>query len=244
MRYRMLFVFLLMLTPTLKADTLIFLKQDSEPKFMPNGSGLCDQVYRLLANELAKSNINTRIDSNFYPLKRVLKKLEFGEGDVFCGAGDNPQRRKKYVFSALPVYLVSNVIMSHIEEKTDPGSLENIAQKELVIGALYGSNSSKWLMSQTGVKVSDNHHSLDKVSALIASQKALKYFYYHDLGMNYYVKKNALPLKLWPTKYLTVPQWLLINANVSSELIDAINQAMSALERSEELLKIQQQFLL
>lgn len=237
------FVFLCAVGSAAYSADITFVKQNSEPKYLPDDSGLCDQVYSQLINELKQDGLQGSVDAQFYPIKRILKMLDADQADVFCGAGSNDERRQRYVYSDLPVYAVSNVIMSHKNETTRPESFENIIELGLVVGSFYGTTSSAWLKSNIGNLISDNHHSLDNVASMMADQRRLRYFYYHDLGLNHYVAKNGLPLKVWPTKYRTVDQWLLINPNLEAEKITAINRALKAIHESGALTSIHNQYL-
>jgi len=239
-----LFVVAVMVVSPGFADDIIFLKQNSEPKYLESNDGLCDQIYALMAKQLSTVSVSSKVDPIAYPIKRILRMLELGEAHVFCGAGDNAERRALFAYSALPVYSVSNVLVTHEDQALTPSSFDEIVKAELVIGAFYGTSSAKWLKEQNDeMHVNDNHHSLDSVMNLIASNRGLRYFYYHDLGLNHYVKSRGLPLKVLPTKFRTVPQWLLISKVTDAAVIQKINQALAAITESGELAKIHTRFL-
>jgi len=225
------------------ASDVTFVRQNSKPKYLPDNSGLCDQIYSTIQERMAAQGVDVAVVSENMPIKRILKLLEVGEADLFCGAGLTDERTKLYLYSELPVYDVSNVIVAHEEESVIPVSFEQIAIDKLVIGAFYGTSSSKWLMSHEEVIVSDNHHSLDNVMELIASKRSLRYFFYHDLGLEHYVRTSGLPIKVMPTKFRTIPQWLLYSRSAEPKHIQMIEDIMRDMTESGELAAIQEQFL-
>ena len=225
------------------AADIVFVKQNSEPKYLPDHSGLCDQIYAELSQRLSRQGISTTVDEAFYPVKRILAMLEAGQGHAFCGAGVTDERKTLYVYSKIPVYHVSNVILAHKEETVIPTSFAEIAEKQLVIGSFYGTSSSTWLMHQPGVQVSDKHVELDDVVKLISDQKGLRYFFYHDLGLNYYVRKSGLPLQVLPTRYRTIPQNMLYSRELPDALRNAVEDALQDMQDEGVMEQIQLQFL-
>ncbi|WP_196158648.1 ABC transporter substrate-binding protein [Reinekea sp. G2M2-21] len=225
------------------AADIVFVKQNSEPKYLPDQSGLCDQIYAELSKRLSEQGITTTVDEAFYPVKRILAMLEAGQGHAFCGAGMTDERKTLYVYSKIPVYHVSNVILAHKEETVIPTTFAEIAEKQLVIGSFYGTSSSAWLMHQPGVQVSNNHVSLDNVVKLISDQKGLRYFFYHDLGLNYYVRTRGLPLQVLPTRYRTIPQNMLYSRALPEALRNAVEDALQDMQDEGVMTHIQQQYL-
>ena len=229
------------LAPAIAAD-VIFLKQNSEPKYLPDNSGLCDQIYQQLERRLIKKDISIVVDPQFYPVKRLMKMLETDQGHVFCGAGVTEERKLTFHYSELSLYQVSNVILSHADETEIPTSFAEIADKEMVIGSFYGTSSSAWLKQQPRVLVSDNYVSLDQVVQMVAHEKGLKYFFYHDLGLNYYVRISGEPLRVLPTKYRTIPQKMLYSRELPTDIRQEIEKALNDMVEEGVLADIQRQF--
>ncbi len=226
-----------------QAAEIIFLKQNSEPKYLPDNTGLCDQIYQQLEQRLGQKGITVVVDPAFYPVKRFLKMLEDGQAHVFCGAGVTEERKQIYYYSELPVYQISNVILAHKDESIIPTSFQEIADKELVIGSFYGTSSSAWLKQQPNVLVSDGYVSLDQVIQMVAHVKGLRYFFYHDLGLNYYVRTSGEPLQVLPTKFRTIPQKMLYSRHLPETLRKAVENALQDMTTDGSLTDIQQQFL-
>lgn len=227
------------------AADLVFVKQNSEPKYLADNSGLCDQIYSELAANLSHQGIDVTVLDIPFPIKRILVMLETGQAHVFCGAGVTEERQQKFNYSWLPVYTVSNVLLAHAEETEVPASFKDIAENKWVIGAFYGTSSATYLRSHDGVLVNDNFHDLEQVTQTIATKpkQGLRYFYYHDLGLNHYVQKSGLPLKVLPTKFRTVDQWLLLSKSMRDADRETLEQALAQLNDSGRLREIQAQFL-
>lgn len=240
---RFVVVFLLSCLSVSWAADITFLRQNSEPKYLADGSGLCDQIYQFLQSELAKQGYEAEILTTRYPIKRILVMMDTGAGDAFCGAGVTNERREKYVYSELPMYAVSNVLMANKNETRIPKSFDDIAQNQWIIGAFYGTSSSNWLKSHPGVIVNDSYTELDRVTELVAENNGLHYFFYHDLGLNYYVQKSGLPVKVLPTKFRTINQWMLYRKDLPDEVLAAVEAAVTTLTESGQLGRIQRQYL-
>jgi ABC-type amino acid transport substrate-binding protein len=225
------------------SEDIVFTRQNSEPKYLPNTQGLCDQIYGHLAKRLASSGITTRVDAEAYPIKRILKLMEAEQAQVFCGAGKTESRKKQFGFSSVPVYQVSYVVVAHEDETVIPESFEEFETNGIELGVFYGTSSGSWVKDNTEVKISDNHHSLDNVTKMMANRELLKYFYYHDLGLNYYIEKHELPLKVLPTRFRVIPQWLIYSKNLPVEIREKLDTALEEITESGQLQKIQDQFL-
>jgi ABC-type amino acid transport substrate-binding protein len=224
------------------SEELIFVKQNSEPKYLQNNNGLCDQIYQGLAEILAAKGIEVTVDTTFYPVKRYFQMLETGEAQGFCGAGETSERLEKFNFVTQPVYEVSYILLAHESENFVPTSFDDLIDHQIVVGAFYGTSSSRWLMSHEGLIVNDNFQTLDQAIKLV-SQGKLRYFYYHDLALNHFVKSKGLPIKTLPTKLITIPQWLVLSKTISPETTKLVNEALTAMSDSGQLKKIQDSFL-
>ncbi len=222
-----------------------FLRQNSEPKYFPHDSqrlGLCDQVYARMKQHLEQAGLSVVIDPELYPIKRILAMMSSGKGHVFCGAGRNAERERKYGYSTKPVYDVSNVVIAHRDEDFVPKSLEQLAGEEIVVGAYFGTSSAAFLKKQAGVRVLDNIKTLDQGMQFVANGR-ISYFYYHDLGLAYLVNESDLPIKLLPTRFRTVPQWLLYSPHLDAPDKKRIDDTLTTLYESAELEQINSAFL-
>lgn len=226
------------------AEPLVLLRQNSEPKYLANGQGLCDQIYSAVGERLRADGHELRVDPSRYPIKRILQMLEAGQGQLFCGAEATAERRRRFGFSALPAYTLTNVIASHPQQPNQPLTIADITANQQLIGALYGTSSANWLKSQIGEeRVFDQIYSVEEGLALLAHHKEPRYFFYHDLALNYFAARQPQQLKVLPYAYRAIPQWLMFSPSVDAALIRRVDAIMAELAASGRLAAIQLQFL-
>lgn len=210
---------------------LILVKQNSAPKYFEANTGktgLCDAMYLNLQMLLEEQGKKVVIDNTLYPIKRILAKLEHGYAHVFCGAGRNPTREKKFHYSKLPVYAVSNVLLAHESDDYVASSYEELQEKKLIIGAFFGTSSARFLQKYDGIRIVDSFKKLDHAMTAIAT-KHIPYFYYHDLGLVHMVENSDLPIKVMPKKLRTVDQWMIYSRELDPQLVEDLDQAIKTL---------------
>lgn len=238
-------LFILMPSFFLEASPLIFMRQKSEPKYFAKEfpkKGLCDQIYLALQNELKNDGVQVVIEDIRLPIKRILFRLENGEGHAFCGAGRNKSREEKFIYSKSHVYYVSNKVAAHKTETLDPKTLEELAKSEKAIGALHGTSSAAFLREHKGVRLNDRIYEIERGLELVSGNGVLRYFYYHDLGLNYYVAHKFKDLKVMSHKFRTVPQWLLMSKSLSSKQVESLNKALGRMHQKGTFKKIWAKF--
>ncbi|EQC46615.1 transporter substrate-binding domain-containing protein [Bacteriovorax sp. Seq25_V] len=222
-----------------------FLKQNSIPKFYETGQGklgLCGQIYKELRKNLKHKNITMKVDEPLYPIKRILLKLDKGSGHVFCGAGKTPEREKKYIFSKKPIYTVNNVVVAHADEDFIPAKLEDFAKNRIMVGAYFGTSSSEFIKSISGIQVNDTFTNPDEAYKLIEAKK-LRFFFYHDLALNYAVEHSKYKMKVVPVKFRSIEQWLIYSKKLPKNVREAIEAEVEEMYKNGQLQKIWQKFL-
>lgn len=242
MRVLLLFTFFVTLERLAAAD-ISFLQQNSQPKYFlnsPDSPGLCGELYRSIIRELDKRAISSAVDNHYLPIKRILSQVETIPGTVFCGAGRNAEREKRFHYIRTPLYQVSNVVVTHSDDLHDPKSFEEIIAARDSVGALYGTSSARFLQKKIGATlVNDSFNDLESPLKLIGtSPHRLRYFYYHDLGLNYLVKVSPYPLRVVKTKFRTVPQWLIVSSKTPEFQLIALEEILASMEQSGELAQI------
>ncbi|OIQ17205.1 MAG: hypothetical protein BM556_13410 [Bacteriovorax sp. MedPE-SWde] len=221
-----------------------FLKQNSLPKYFPETSkrlGLCDEIYFLIKKQIVGSSEKIYIDEKLYPIKRILSMLDSGQGNVYCGAGRNEKREKMFIYSKLPVYYVSNVVAAKKDETFIPQSISDLISKDIVVGAYNGTSSARFLKNHRGIRLNDRYTSFSQAFKELAHTN-LRYFYYHDLGLNYMISDSGLPLKVIPTKFRTVPQWIIYSKKTPKVMIDQIESAIKKLHEKKLIHKVWRKF--
>lgn len=224
--------------------SLTFVKQNSKPKYFEASSeGLCGEIYSALASGLAQKSVKVKVLPTVFPIKRILTMLEDGRANVFCGAGRNAERELRYIYSSLPVYAVSNVVSARIDTEYDIQSIKDISSKSLIVAALYGSSSAKWLKGHGGLRISDKFHSPDEAMVALRNNDKIDLFYYHDLGLNYMTRTTFRSLKVLPVKFRTVPQWLIYSKHTAKNALQLLETELSVITRSGDLKRIQEKYL-
>ncbi|KZY64700.1 hypothetical protein A3765_08515 [Oleiphilus sp. HI0130] len=224
--------------------TLTFVKQNSKPKyFEANAEGLCGEIYTLLASGLAEKGVEVEVLPMVYPIKRILTMLEDGRANVFCGAGRNAERELRYIYSSRPVYSVSNVVSARDNSKYTIDSIADISNKKLIVAALFGSSSGRWLRSHDGLRISDKYHSPDEALLALNNNEKIDLFFYHDLGLNYLTKTTYTSLRVLPVKFRTVSQWLIYSKHTTAQSVRLLEAQVSSITKSGELKRIQEKYL-
>jgi ABC-type amino acid transport substrate-binding protein len=208
------------------------LMQDSQPKyFLPNDlrKGLCVEIYRELKKRLEQQSVPVSISPKYLPIKRILKSVEINPNDIFCGAGRNAKREKRFIFSKTAVYHVSNMVAAHKDTEFKIDSFESIRLQHLTVGALYGTSSAAFVKSHEGVIVNDSFLDL-KTGLRTVANKRIELFYYHDLGLNFLIKDWKLPLKVVQHKFRTVPQWVIYSKSIDPARLEVLERSLKDME--------------
>lgn len=218
------------------SHVLIMQIQDSQPKYFLNSRknpGICSDIYHELQSRLAKKDISIFIPGTYTPIKRILQKLTTGSAHVFCGAGRNAEREKKFYYSKMPLYSVSHVLMAHKNEKVSPKSFNDLIETQATVGVYFGTSTSQFIKKYEALNINDGFYDLER-ALLAISNKKLRYFYYHDLALNYYLRNTSLPLKVLPYKYRTYSHWMIyskfipkkIRALIDNEITDMVKSGL------------------
>jgi ABC-type amino acid transport substrate-binding protein len=230
---------------------VLFLIQDSQPKYFLTDAdsdfehqkyGLCGDIYRVLQTRLKEKNINSEVRQKYLPIKRIMSNVENKASNVFCGAGRNASREQRFIYSKLPVYHVSNVVASHRDDGYNPSSYDDLKVQQGEVGALYGTSSARFLKDKIGMQPNDRFLDISAALKAVANKK-VRYFYYHDLGLNYLVPASKLPLRVVPVKLRSTPQWMIYSKHMSPELTQLLDNLLKDMTDSGELKAINQLYL-
>ena len=219
---------------------ILMLMQDSQPKYVlqrTGVSGLCGELYLAIQRHLLLERIESNIVEQFLPIKRILTMVEHEEDYIFCGAGRDKMRDRRFAYAKTPVYHVSNVLAVHQTDRSDPESIRDIAKSDGVVGALFGTSSAEFLKAELGPElVNDTFTDIESGLKMVAKPPYLiRYFYYHDLGLNYLTKESGLPLRVSSTRFRTVPQWLIYSKKMDRKKARALEKVLQNMKRSGEL---------
>ena len=227
------------------AGTLQFYKQQNPPKYFPVGAehlGICGEIYAALQSALEAEGVSVQIDHQLYPVSRIKKVVEKSSNGVYCGAGRNAKREALYHFSAIPVYDVANQLVAHRDDSYDPLSFDDLAASGDLIGGRYATSSTRYLQQQSGLLIEDQFETLDQGLALLATQRRIRWFFYHDLGIFYALKHSDLPLRVVPTKLRSYSHWMIYSRSMPEDHRRALDRALLSMQQSGQLAEIEQRY--
>ncbi|RDE24951.1 hypothetical protein DV711_05065 [Motiliproteus coralliicola] len=228
------------------ASVLLALKQDSQPKYFlnaPHHQGLCDRIYAELQKRLRQEGIQLQVQKPFIPIKRLLKQIEHGAADLFCGAGRNAEREAKFYYLSTPVYEVSNVVLAHRDEPLMPQTFADLATIDHAVAIIDGTSSGRFLQRQ-GVEPGALFNEINRAIKAVAENPRVRFFYYHDLGLNYaLVSHKNLPIQVVPSRFRTVPQWILVSRQTPEPLRQAMESTLAGMQADGTLAAIGAEFL-
>lgn len=221
--------------------------QDSVPKYVGSSitarsEGLCNRIYAEIGRRIQDKGVTVKSVTTATSIVRILRGMDIGRVDGFCGAGRNKGRESKYLFSKHPVFYNNIVMVTHRNNKNLPKSFSDIEQSGDVVMAFYGTTGASRLKKTTKIQVDDRFMSLIQPLRLIASQKRHKYFYYHELGVAYLIRQNKLPLKLLQLDDNLLPQWMAYSQKIDPDVLKIVEQAIDDMARDGTLKDIAAQF--
>jgi len=208
--------------------------QDTQPKYiLENGafSGVCPEIYSVLESRL-KGKIRIAFPDEYTPRRRILHYLERGTLDLDCGAGFNQRRAARFTFSSVPLYEVSHRLVIREGFINPPESFAELAARQTSIGVLPGTAVTRHLQNQIGggeglVPVQSPEEGL----RLVALGR-LEGFYYHSLGLNYYLVTDQSNEELVTAdhRFHVYEHWMMYSPHLTPEIIAMIDEALLAMK--------------
>lgn len=230
-----------------QAETLTFLVQNSQPKYFlhqGNKLGLCGEIYFQLSKKLKQRGVDSTVSPHYIPIKRIFSMVETGPSYAFCGSSRTTAREKRFDFIDTPLYLISYALLGHKDEQVHPANFDELKATGGTVGALFGTQSAQNLKKKLGHQVNDSFQEFDTPLRMMSTPPyRLRYFYYHDLGLNYMAKETGLPLKVLNSRFKTRAQFLIHSKNLKPEIVRALVDTMEEMEKSGELDKIVQKYI-
>ena len=228
------------------ANTVNALYQNSQPKYFDemdretygaSGNGICGDFYALMAEKLLDRSsdevVNIKIDQTYLPIKRIMNVVEEDHA-IFCGAGRNADREKRFVYSTSPVYDVSNVVAWRKTDLFEASSFAELSTREQPIGVVLGASSGKFVAKQPKVFVTDSFRNPLLALQAVADGR-IRNFYYHDLGIEWLIVSNKLPLRVGSKKFRTVPQWLIMSKNLPEPVRKVLDDVVTEIYAEQHM---------
>lgn len=240
------FVFIVLAIPAAKASgtsgniVVNALVQNSSPKYVQGTSGvegICGEFYLQLGKELEAQGIEVVIDDHYTPIKRILKTLRTTSNSIYCGASRDPEREKIYQYSSLPLYMVSNILVTHQKNRKNPDTVQELIRSKARIGTYFGTGSAKFLKSTGVQRVNERYATLEKGLQSVASGE-IDYFFYHDLGLLYFLSQTSLELRAVPTAFRSYAHWMIMSPDMPEEIFRKLDATVSKLIKNGTMTQI------
>ncbi len=219
---------------------ILALVQQSSPKYFLNAGekrGLCGDIYKHLFERLSSSDIHLKISNHFTPIKRILEALDVEATGIFCGASRTKEREERFTYSSLPLYQVSNILVTHRDNHEIPNSIDALMQSKATVGTYFGTGSSEFLKKTGVVRVNDKYKSVEKGLQSVAAGE-VDYFFYHDLGLLYSLSILDLPLHAVPTIFRSYPHWMIFSKTMPAPLQKMIDAELTDMIQTGVIEKI------
>ncbi|MCG8490178.1 MAG: transporter substrate-binding domain-containing protein, partial [Sneathiellales bacterium] len=147
---------------------------------------------------------------------------------IYCGASRDPEREKIYQYSSQPLYMVSNILVTHRENTENPETVQELINAKVRIGTYFGTGSAKFLKSTGVLRVNERYTSLEKGMQSVASRE-IDYFFYHDLGLLYFLSRSSFELRAVPTAFRSYAHWMIMSPDMPEEISQKLDDAVSKL---------------
>ena len=207
--------------------------QDTSPKFMLNehgqASGICVDIFAAL--EAQDSQIHFSRPKYFTPLKRIFYDIENGRVMVYCGAGFNKKRSQKMLYSQLPLYAVSTLLVASRKNYRSYSSIDDLrADPYLRFNAINDTSTHK-LLDKLGFSMRGHYIKTVEQGLGLSLRDSDSVFAYHSLGLKYALGNNKKwqGLKLLAVSLRDYDHWMVFSMEIKKEHLDAFNSALKKL---------------
>ncbi|TWI92556.1 extracellular solute-binding protein (family 3) [Roseibium hamelinense] len=170
----------------------------------------------------------------------MLVNLDQGTSDLDCGAAKNASREQRFIFSSQPLYSVFHVVGVRASEAPPAQSFEDLSKHGSPIVALRGAGVTRFLER----KMAGNEKPIlvqtpDEALHLVAEGR-VKAFYYHSLGLNYYLDQEWKDkgLIVAPAKFHSYDHWVMFSRHLPEDVVVMLDAAISHLVETGAVEKI------
>ncbi|GHF20312.1 hypothetical protein GCM10017044_13940 [Kordiimonas sediminis] len=238
-----------MQNPVAADQTIRFLAQDAEPKYIFRDSlgGLCGELYSEIAERIGAHGFQAELPSVGVPIKRILMDLRDGRGHVYCGAGGrHTEREQLYIFSKEPIYKITMVAVKRADDPLSLKRIENLTGDNALILTPFGTSTASWLQSHKQLKVDDQFRDVEHAISLVAGGRWGRVFYYHDLAAIYAIRRQGLGdrTEMLAFEHNSFDQWMLYSRHLPREKRDAIEGVIADMRADGTLRRITSEYIL
>jgi len=155
-------------------------------------------------------------------------RVREGTTHLYCGAGRNAEREALYNYSPTPLYNVQNIVIASAAEEIYPKDFAALALMNSHVGGVFGASSTKYLKKQKDLMVVDSFINIEEGMWAINNGR-IRYFFYHDLGLLYNLKKTQMTdtLKVVPTVFREYQHWMISSKTLPGDITEKLNNAIT-----------------
>lgn len=223
-------------------------QQDSAPKYFQREQGgevvgLCVDIFRAI--EEVDPAIRILGDQDMQPLARIERSVLFGKLDIFCGLGDNSQRREYYHFLQPPVFSVNYHLAVRIDDPVVIQTWDDVRKlgDKGIILVNHGSGAIARLHALGGLYVDDGGLTTSANLGKLISGRG-RFLYYRIPGFQSEINRKGAEqqVRILPTVFETQPFYLLVRKNMDSERIKRLESALQQLADTGGMARIEQKY--
>lgn len=221
-------------------------QQESEPKYVQQADrvgGICVDIFR--AVERVQPTLRITGDQALIPLKRLENDVLQGKLDLFCGLGENDERKALFIYLKPAIYTVSYHLAVRVDDPIEIKNWDDVRQlgEDGRILVNFGSGAVSRLQKLGGLKVDDMAYTSGRNYRKLLAKYG-RFYYYRQPGFDTDIEQNGVKgkVKILPTVMEIAPFYILFNRNISASVIEQFEAALRELEAKGELSAINQRW--
>ncbi len=215
-------------------------QSDSAPKYLRQSDGrvggICVDLFRLMEQEEPALRIVG--DQAFLPLRRLEKKVLYGQLDFICGVGDNPQRRRDFSYLSPAIFTVRYHLAVRRDDDVEIRSWEDVRAlgRDGVILINHGSGAIARLQAIGDLRIDSGGISSEANYDKLLMKRG-RFFYYRSPGFESDLREHRLDtqIRLLPRVMEETPFYILFHRQSSPERLKLFGDTLQRLASRGEL---------
>ncbi|WP_421144322.1 substrate-binding periplasmic protein [Aeromonas dhakensis] len=220
---------------------------ESAPKYtqMADGriGGLCVELFRLM--EQQEPALRIEGDQHFIPLKRLEKRVRFGQLDFLCGVGDNPVRRNHFLYLQPPIFTVRYHLAVRSDDPVEIRHWNDVRAlgKAGIILVNHGSGAIERLQAIQGLII-DSGGSSSAANYDKLLMKRGRFVYYRSPGIEADLQRHHLSdqIRILPVAMETIPFYILFYQRTSPARLALFTSTLQRLADRGELARLAERY--
>lgn len=220
--------------------------QESSPKFFISAKGMkgyCVEILRAL--EQVDPALKFTGDQHFLPFPRILKKLELGELDIFCGLQRNAEREPFFYYIEEPLIFIRGKLVVAADDVVAPVTLEEILKipGDNSILTIKGTGSASILKKIKKLKVDDTPATVLQALRMLVGKRG-RFVFYQDMAIKEAIQQLDLKekVRILPQDFYYEGLYLGASRHLNSRAVAQLREALVKLRSSGQLLAILEKY--